>query len=285
MKFKHCHFAILYNELPFLKQKLPFLYTHFDQLIFFDLNVGVFNPHFSTDGSHEFIRDYPDPQKKITLIEKTDLSDVARFCGAGSVEKQKMFAVGSSYVQDDVDVFWCTDMDEFFHKDFIQKVEQVFLQDAGVNSVDMRHYMFWKNLDLILCSEEDDGFDMYSRVCRHKSGNLYGHCSIHQQFPKNHIVLDNRYYHFAWVGENRVINKLKHYSEPPTGNPAYKEMYDNYLKQVWNKTPTHYNIPPGKVIGAPYMHPNMALQKGIKKFTGTLPPYINVDQLLKELYE
>ena len=107
LKFKHCHFAILYNELPFLKQKLPFLYTHFDQLIFFDLNVGVFNPHFSTDGSHEFIRDYPDPQKKITLIEKTDLSDVARFCGAGSVEKQKMFAVGSSYVQDDVDVFWC----------------------------------------------------------------------------------------------------------------------------------------------------------------------------------
>ena len=70
---KHCHFSILYNELPFLKQKLPFLYKHFGQLIFFDLNVGTENPHFSLDGSHEFIRDYPDPDKKITLINKKDI--------------------------------------------------------------------------------------------------------------------------------------------------------------------------------------------------------------------
>ena len=159
----------------------------------------------------------------------------------------------------------------FFIKTLFKKLNKSFCKMQELILSICVIICFGKNLDLILCSEEDDGFDMYSRVCRHKSGNLYGHCSIHQQFPKNHIVLDNRYYHFAWVGENRVINKLKHYSEPPTGNPAYKEMYDNYLKQVWNKTPTHYNIPPGKVIGAPYMHPNMALQKGIKKFTGTLP--------------
>ena len=57
---KHCHFSILYNELPFLKQKLPFLYDNFDQVIFYDLNVCTHQPHFSTDGCHEFIKDFPD---------------------------------------------------------------------------------------------------------------------------------------------------------------------------------------------------------------------------------
>ena len=59
---KHCHFSILCDELPFLKQKLPFLYEYFDQLIFYDLNVRTLD--FSTDGSHEFIKAFPDPQKK-----------------------------------------------------------------------------------------------------------------------------------------------------------------------------------------------------------------------------
>jgi hypothetical protein len=102
---KKCHFSILYNELPFLKQKMDFLYDNFDQLIFYDLNVGTLNPHFSIDGSHEFIKDYPDPDNKITLIEKKDLSDVINFRGDGSIEKRKMFAVGSSYVWDDIESF------------------------------------------------------------------------------------------------------------------------------------------------------------------------------------
>jgi len=185
---KHCHFTILYNELPFLKQKMAFLYENFDQLIFFDLNVGTPIPHYSTDGSHEFISEYPDPENKITLIERDNLDDVLNYTGAGSVQKQKMFSVGSQYISDDMDVFWCTDMDEFFHRDLIKKVETIFDEKPDVNSIDMRHYMFWKNTNLILCDAEDDGFDMYSRVCRHRPGNLYGHCSIHNQFPKNHVI-------------------------------------------------------------------------------------------------
>jgi len=64
---RHCHFSILFNELPYLKQKLPFLYQFFDQIIFYDLNIVT--KKFSDDGSHEFIKNYPDPENKITLIE------------------------------------------------------------------------------------------------------------------------------------------------------------------------------------------------------------------------
>src|SRR5210317_294454 len=118
---RKCHFSILYNELPFLKQKMDFLYENFEQLIFYDLNVCTPNPHYSIDGSHEFIKDYPDPENKITLIEKTDLSDVTNFRGDSSLEKRKMFAVGSSYVWDDIDSFWCFDLDEFFNESLINK--------------------------------------------------------------------------------------------------------------------------------------------------------------------
>jgi len=279
----HCHFSILYNELPFLRQKMPFLYENFEQLIFFDLNVGTYEPHYSTDGSHEFIANYPDPENKITLIEEDRIETIEDWTGGGSIEKQKMFGLGSKYVRDDIDVFWCTDLDEFFHKSFIGKVEEIFNDSPEVNSIDMRHYMFWKNTNLILCSDDDDGFDMFARVCRHKPGNLYGHCSIHQQFPKTHIVTDDRYYHFAWIGDKRTESKLKHYCLPPTGNPRYKQMYDDYLKEVWYNFPNDFRLDSEKIFGSPRMHPNQAMQKGIKKFAGKLPDYINTQQLMKDL--
>lgn len=280
---KHCHFSILYNELPFLKQKLPFLYEHFDQLIFFDLNVGTFNPHFSTDGSHEFIRDYPDPESKITLIEKKNIEDVREFTGAGSIEKQKMFAVGSQYVNDDIDVFWCSDLDEFFNKSFIKKVEKAF-ECPDVNSVDLEHYLFWKDFDHILCYPESDSRKMFARICRHKKGNIYGHCSLQDQFPHTLFLEDEKYYHFSWIGDSRVINKLNHYCEPPTGNPVHKESYRIYWENIWQKFNPKNVIADGKTLyGYPKMHPNNALKMGIKKFIGDLPSYVNYEELKKDL--
>ena len=63
---KHALFSILYNEYGHLKQKLPIFYDIFDQIIFYDLNVGgpktIGKFTFSTDGSHEYIKNYPDPK-------------------------------------------------------------------------------------------------------------------------------------------------------------------------------------------------------------------------------
>ena len=284
---KHCHFSILYNELPFLKEKLPFLYKFFDQLIFFDLNVGEVPPHFSTDGSHEYIRDFPDPQGKITLIEKENLDNVLAFCGDGSVEKQKMFAVGSSYVFPDMDVFWCTDMDEFFHSRLISKVERILRERSEVNSIDLRHLMFWKSLSYTLSTPTSDYSTLYARICRHKPGNLYSHCAIHKQFPETFVIEDECYYHFAWVGDTRVRSKIKHYSRPPTGNPKHKKMYDQYLDTVWDRhrDMREIDIPEGELYGYPHMHPNYLNSKmGIKSFNkGDLPPYINPQRLLNSL--
>ena len=65
---------------------MDFLYENFDQLIFFDLCIHCNPMQHSSDGSWEFLQQYPDPEEKITLIDKLDISDVVADNGASLVE-------------------------------------------------------------------------------------------------------------------------------------------------------------------------------------------------------
>ena len=279
---RKCHFSILYNELPFLKQKMDFLYDNFDQLIFYDLNVGTPNFHFSTDGSHEFIKDYPDSDSKIILIEKTDLSDVTNFKGDGSFQKRKMFAVGSSYVRDDIDSFWCFDLDEFFNKSLLEKVDDIFKKNLEVNSIEIDHYVFLKDHKTITVDEQSDRWNFFSRIARHKPGNIYGHCNISSQYCNSCKVEDESCYHFAWVGETRVKSKINHYTKPPTGNSNNIPLYEKWTKNVWNKFEDFKSkIKSDDIFGYPNMHPS--LPKGLKQYCGDYPEYINLNEMIKDL--
>jgi len=261
---KHCHFSILYNEIAFLKQKLPFLYQHFDQLIFYDL--GVKEMDYSTDGSHEFIKEYPDPEGKITLIEQRDLSNVKNYKGYSVLQKQKMFAVGSRYVHNDMDVFWCTDMDEFFQQSLIAKVEQ---RISG-GSILVPHLVFFKNHRWVFAEKKGPPLQHlpWPRIAAHKPGNLYGHCSLHEQFKPVMRVGDERIFHFSYIGDEKVRFKADIYK------------VEKWVRDVWAK----FKEPPlerGKLFGHPAMHPT--LDMGIKMNDEPLPAYIDVEELMRDL--
>ena len=261
---------------------MDFLYDNFDQLIFYDLNVGTPSFHFSTDGSHEFIKDYPDPDSKIILIEKTDLSDVTNFKGDGSFQKRKMFAVGSSYVRDDIDSFWCFDLDEFFNKSLLEKVDDIFKKNLEVNSIEIDHYVFLKDHKTITVDEQSDRWNFFSRIARHKPGNIYGHCNISSQYCNSCKVEDESCYHFAWVGEARVKSKINHYTKPPTGNSNNIPLYEKWTKNVWNKFEDFKSkIKSDDIFGYPNMHPS--LPKGLKQYCGDYPEYINLNEMIKDL--
>ena len=207
---KHCHFSILYNELPFLKQKLPFLYKHFDQIIFYDLNATTLE--FSDDGSHEYIKNFADPENKITLIEKRNLEDVTEYNGLSMINKQKMFAVASPLVNDDIDVFWCTDMDEFFSPTLITAVESHY-KNHVTGSIHLDQIIYFKNQNFVFCTS--DGTETLpwglSRITQHKKGNVYGHCNIQSKFPPAIRLKDHLLHHFSFVGTNRVKFKFNLY--------------------------------------------------------------------------
>ena len=265
---KHCHFSILYNELPFLKQKLPFLYENYDQLIFFDLHI--FNLNFSKDGGHEFIKNFPDPDNKITLIEKTDLSNIKQYHGDGSVEKQQMFAEGSKYVRNDMDVFWCTDLDEFFDTDLIRKVEEVLEGDSTINTIDVAHRIFLKDGEHYFKSDEEHTW-LFPRIARHKKGNIYPHCTI--SYPKVH-KLDTNYkiFHYAYIGIFRNMIKLGNYSKH---NPYLRQIYTQWLNKYKNCKNSEDIVKLG--------HPNPNLNWGVNIYNEKHPKYINMEKMLKEL--
>jgi hypothetical protein len=253
---RHCHFSILYNELPFLKQKLPFLYENFSQLIFYDLNIHTLE--FSDDGGHEYIANFPDPENKITLIDKKNLDDVEEYDGLSFVQKQKMFAVGSRFVRDDIDVFWCTDMDEFFSKDAMKKVETEI--ENGAQTVNIPNLLFFKNEKYVFCIE---GYVLHNfpwvRICKHKSSRIYGHCNLNKYTPTHFI--DEILFHFVYVGNKRVKFKSDMYK--------LNEWYEN----IWKKFD-------GKDLDKIY---NPVLPHSLAINKHPIPEYINIQEMMKDL--
>lgn len=271
---KHCHFSILYNELPFLKQKLPFLYEYFDQIIFYDLNTFTDVYTFSTDGSHEFIKNYPDPERKITFIERKNLHRV-KPVGTSNMIKRKMFSLGSDFVKPEMDVFWCTDMDEFFNESLIKEVETLFNRNQDIKGIDVDHFIFWKDLNTIMASTiKKLSTPFYTRIAKHEDGNKYGHCTLSNQF-KPRLKTNSKIYHFAFVGEPRTSDKLfKYYSGT---NPFYKSTWDADWKSTLSK---------GTLSGYPFMHPSTQRKMGITLYPNDIEkdlPYINFDELANDL--
>lgn len=260
---KHCHFSILWNEIAFLKQKMQFMYDNFDQLIFYDLNIKT--DKFSDDGGHEFIKNFPDPEGKITLIEKKDLSDVEKYGGRSFKKKQKMFAVGSEYVKDDIDFFWCTDMDEFFTKSLMDKVEKNIKPGQAAL---VPHLIFYKNERWVLSTNKKKTIDLpWPRIARHKKGNIYQHCGLDTQFKV--VNIGNEFlFHFAHVGPERIKYKTSLY-----GN---SDWYNN----VWKKFDENQKGKPGQIIGS-NMH--SIIKAGVRLNSDPIPKYIDVDQLMKDL--
>jgi len=257
----HCHISIMCNELPFLKYKLPFLYNHFKQLIFVDYNI--FDKCNSNDGTIEYIENFNDIDNKITLIKDFNPSYVIKYCGVSIIEKQKMFAAASKYVYDNIDIVWATDLDEFFEKDLINEVENIYLNDPQIVSIDLPHKIFAYNQYNIY---NKNNFYIKPRITKHKKGFLYGHCNF-ETYGKT-IKYPNRYlYHFAFIGFKRCDFKFNKIYK----NSWWKPWLETYLKAMSKKEkhiilyhaacPNMYTIP----------------------YNGDYPDYIDVDTMCKSL--
>lgn len=265
---KHCHFSICYNELPFLKQKLNFLYALFDQIIFYDLGIIDCPYKNSNDGSIDYIKNFPDPEHKILLLAEKKIEKIRPKFGTSTLGKRQMFEYGSRFVNKNINVFWCTDMDEFFTKKTFLAVERIF-KNFKVNSISIPHYIFWKNFELILGDNISDTMWLQSRIARHFPGNIYGHCTLAKQFPPTYKLINEKIYHFAYIGAKRF--KLK---------SQYLPIRKNYDK-IWKET--RLDKITNKLYNFPNMHPNPIIKKGIKKFNGSLPEYINKEILYEDL--
>lgn len=259
---KHCHLSIMCNELPFLKQKLPFLYKNFDYIIFVDYNISTKTN--SNDGSIEYIENFPDDKNKIKLIKDINIDEIQKYRGASIVEKRKMFAIGSKYIPDDIDILWATDLDEFFDIKLIKHIEFLYLKDTELQSVDIPHIIFVYNQ---YNKFNSDYFYICPRITRHKKGFLYGHCDF-ASYGKTINLKEYYLYHFAYVGFNRCLFKLKYIYK----DKDWRKWCIKYLSTL-KSNKKYINID----------HPNKTLTFKAIPFIDEIPKYINCDVLCKEL--
>ena len=264
---QHCHISILCNELPFLKEKLPYLYKYFEQLIFIDYNI--IDKGNSTDGSIEFIENFPDPDNKVKLIKDLNeekLNKIKHYHGDSFIEKRKMFAIASYFVKDDIDIVWATDLDEFFETELIYEVEELFNADKSLQSIDLPHRIFVYN-QYNYYNKSD--FYIAPRITRHKPKFLYGHCNF-DKYGKTIKYTKRCLYHFAFVGYNRCSFKFnKVYTNNSFNHNEWLKIYAEKLK---NKE---------KYIEL--CHSNINLNLISEPYNGLYPDYLNVEKLSNEL--
>ena len=102
------------------------------------------------------------------------------------------------------------------------------------------------------------------------------------EYLKSYNIEDESCYHFSWISESRVKSKINHYTKPPTGNPNNIPLYEKWTKNVWNKFKDFKSeIKSDDIFGYPNMLPGHS--KGLKKYCGGYPDYLNVKQLLEDL--
>jgi len=259
---KHCHISIMANELPFLKQKLKFLYDNFEQVIFVDYDIA--HKSNSKDGSIEYIENFNDPEKKIILIKDFNPNEIHNYNGVSFIDKQKMFAGASKYIKDDIDIVWATDLDEFFDKNLIIRVENSYKNDDKLISINIPHLIFVYNQYNVF---NDILWAGPPRITKHVKGKIYGHCNF-QTYGKTIKYEDYNYYHFAFVGYNRCSFKFVIYGSYNSNKPWLLK----YLSALKNNK-KHIDLD----------HPNKRLNLKSKRYNGNVLDYINIEEMIIDL--
>ena len=154
--------------------------------------------------------------------------------GGSMIEKRKMFAKGSHYINDDIDIVWATDMDEFFDKNLKNIVENEFEQDTNLITLDFPEYTFVYNQYNILKGEEinNSSYICPARITRHFKNKIYGHCNF-DSYGKTKKCEKEFIYHFAWIGYNRNKFKLNIYNR---NNDSEKKRINDIFLNVYYKS-------------------------------------------------
>lgn len=157
---------IVLNGEPFIKYNLENLYPFAHEILIVEGAVEKFR-HAATPDGHsldrtvEIIRNFPDPQHKIRLIqrdgfwpEKTEMSNAYMEACTG-------------------DYIWQVDVDEFYKKDDIARIIKV-LSETGAARVDIKTINFWRGFRAVMQGASYVyGADEFRRIFKFNPGYRY----------------------------------------------------------------------------------------------------------------
>lgn len=210
---------IVVDGMPFIKHQLKLIYKHAHQIIICeggDKTWNKINGYIrSQDGTIEFIKSFPDPDKKIKLIQK-DWNNKNEMC-----HEYSKYATG--------DIIWHVDVDEFVDPKHIPFIKKQY-ENRKTQILSIPNYVFWGDTNTIIEAHSANGWKdnwfCFERVFRRSPGKYIHHIpergyydpktknvlsapTVNQQVFKNAGIFT---YHFSYVLDHTVRMKMKYYN-------------------------------------------------------------------------
>jgi glycosyltransferase involved in cell wall biosynthesis/ADP-heptose:LPS heptosyltransferase/predicted O-methyltransferase YrrM/ubiquinone/menaquinone biosynthesis C-methylase UbiE len=136
---------IVLNGMPFIEYSLKSIYEFAHEIIIVEGAVEkcmfAARPDGSSkDGTVEFLRRFPDPKRKIRLIQ-------GRWPEKCPMQNEALKYVTGDYV-------WLIDSDEVYKREDLEKMKEVLRQDPSITQANFILDNFWKGLDTIFVSDK-----------------------------------------------------------------------------------------------------------------------------------
>lgn len=263
---------IVVNGEKFLPTQLRSIYPHAHEIVICEGGDQFWNSingfHRSTDRTVEIIRSFPDPDKKIRLIQDN------------WENKNQMAHAYSRYLTGDY--AWHVDVDELVDpEDILPAVKG--LQSTGAQCASIPQYVFWGDKDTVLQAHGPKGWQTFwakvPRIYRWKSGMTLHHLPMgywvngavttpqpmsQQYFLERKIFC----YHFSWVFPDEVGMKMRYYD-----HRIRNAIKPDWYEKVWLQFPakgaewkrSNFNIQPVR----------QSFKERIRAFGGKHPEFLS----------
>lgn len=267
---------IVLNGEPFIKYNLENLYPHAHQILIVEGAVEKFK-HAATPDGHsidntvEMISSFPDPGKKIRLIQRDGFWP----------EKDEMCNAYLEYSTGDY--IWQVDVDEFYKSTDIIKVRDFLSNTPDIMRVDIKTVNFWHSFSAVMQGATYIyGADEFRRIFRFKPGYRYlTHRPPTVVNQKGEIVSDRNIisakdlseklgvyiYHYSYVFPMSVKEKSEYYSKMNWGQGHEDGVlwFNDEWKRLSNPLRIHIiKYPPSWIVPFREEHPEV-IQKMVSE--------------------
>ena len=241
---------IVIDGMPFIRHQLTLIYPHAHEIFICEGGDDEWEKlhgyRRSMDETLEVIENFPDPEKKIHLIQEH------------WVDKNHMCHEYSARVTGDI--VWHMDVDEFIDPVHIPFLVALFEKYPEYDAMAPPQIVFWGDTRTIMGAQnggKEYVFEMpgIDRIYRHKKGLLIHHLPqrgyfdpVEEKiipatlFPEEWLTRRGIYnFHFSYILPKAVRNKMKYYNErvPGSVKPGwYQNVFLNFKnkREEWIKS-------------------------------------------------
>jgi ADP-heptose:LPS heptosyltransferase/glycosyltransferase involved in cell wall biosynthesis/predicted O-methyltransferase YrrM len=240
---------IVLNGMPFIEYSLKSIYEFAHEVIIVEGAVEkcmfAANPDgSSTDETAKFIKSFPDPERKIKLIQ-------GRWPEKCEMQNEALRHVTGDYV-------WLVDSDEVYKPEHLDEIKRILTNDPSITQVNFIPDNFWKGLDYIFVSPRffEPAYH-YRRLFKYVPGAVFiSHRPPTMMWPDSQRTTEQMHlldgnttretgivpYHYSYVLDKQVRQKIELYHRYGWGSDWNIDLLEWYRECFLKWTPENRHV-------------------------------------------